>query len=100
LSFMVLEALAHGRHVIYSCPLPACMHVTTAGEAGKEIQRLLELHNSRQLTMNEAGTQLILRNFAAEGVRGDLLRRWEDIILSRSPGSAPAIGERESAGSA
>jgi hypothetical protein len=34
--------------------------------------------------MNEAGIRLIAREFAADTVRDNLLKRWEDIILSRS----------------
>lgn len=90
LSFMVLEALAHGRHVVYSCPFAACRQATTAQEARHEIQRLLELHNSGRLLMNEGGIRLIAREFAADTVRDNLLKRWEDIILSRPSFTLPA----------
>jgi hypothetical protein len=82
LSFMVLEALAHGRHVLYSYPFPGCVHVTDSAAAERELRRLLDLHNSRMLDLNEAGMQVIARDFSAETVRAELCRRWEEIILS------------------
>jgi hypothetical protein len=85
LSFTVLEALAQGRHVLYSYAFPACVHVTDAAAAHKELQRLLDLHNSQALGLNEAGIQMIARDFSAETVRAELCKRWEEIILSPSP---------------
>jgi Glycosyl transferases group 1 len=82
LSFMVLEALAHGRHVLYSYPLPGCVQVRSAADAGAELQRLLDLHCSGTLGLNYRGTEVIARDFSPEKVRSEILRRWEGIILS------------------
>lgn len=87
LSFMVLEALAQGRHVLYSHPLPGCIHVQDATQASAELQRLLALHEFRALQLNSDGMQLINRDYAPAKVRRELLRRWEEIILSS--GSRP-----------
>jgi hypothetical protein len=87
MSFMVLEALAQGRHVLYSYPLPGCIQVNGAAHARAELQRLLDLHESRALQLNSVGMQSIARDFAPAKVRADLLRRWEEIILS--PGLEP-----------
>lgn len=84
LSFMVLEALAQGRHVLYSCPFSACAHVTDAATAKRELERLFKLHQERTLHLNEAGIQVTARDFNPETVRRDLLRRWEEIIVSSS----------------
>ncbi|MGA8220488.1 MAG: hypothetical protein WB780_02460 [Candidatus Acidiferrales bacterium] len=81
LSFMVLETLAQGRHVLYSYPLPACIQVRDTEMAIKELQRLHALHDSRTLTRNEAGMQFIARDYAPEKVRAEILRRWEEIIV-------------------
>jgi hypothetical protein len=99
LSFMVLEALAQGRHVIYSYPLEGCAQATTALEAQRELKRLLSLHDARTLGINSAGIQSIAQQFTPAKVRGDLLRRWEEIILqntaaARSRTALPAGGDR------
>jgi glycosyltransferase involved in cell wall biosynthesis len=81
LSFMVLEALAHGRHVLYSQPLPGCIHVTSEDAACLELERLRDLHSSKSLLLHEEGRRIIARDFNAEVVRTRLLDRWEELIL-------------------
>jgi|SRR5208337_4442834 len=85
LSFMVLEALAQGRHVLYSHPLPGCIHVQGATQARAELQRLLALHEFRALQLNSDGMQAIACDYAPAKVQSELLRRWEEIILSSGP---------------
>jgi len=84
LSFMVLEALAQGRHVIYSYPFQGCAQAKTAVKAQHHLRRLARLHDSKTLGINSAGIQLIAERFTPAKVRGDLLRRWEDIILQKT----------------
>jgi hypothetical protein len=82
LSFTVLEALSHGRHVLYTYPLPGCIQVSDAPAACAELQRLYEAHEAGTLPLNEAGRNYIEREYAPEKVRTELLRRWEQIILA------------------
>lgn len=82
LSFMVLEALAQGRHVLYSYPFSACAQVNDSSAARAELERLHALHRSGSLGINYDGRELIAREFSPEKVHADLLRRWEEIILS------------------
>jgi hypothetical protein len=82
LSFTVLEALSHGRHVLYSYPLPGCIHVTGTSDACAELVGLVAAHDAGSLPLNEAGRVHIEQHYAPEHVRADLLRRWERIILS------------------
>jgi hypothetical protein len=82
LSFMVLEALAHGRHVLYSYPFPGCTQISDPESACREIARLRDLHHSRMLDLNEAGREIILRDFDPHVVRSRLLDRWRRIILA------------------
>jgi hypothetical protein len=82
LPFMVLEALAYGRHVLYSYPFPACIHAVGADAACHELEKLHNLHISRSLEPNEAGRQYIAREFHPQKVRSNLLGRWEQIIQS------------------
>jgi hypothetical protein len=83
LSFMVLEALAAGRHVLYSQPLPACVQVSDVTGACREIERLRDLHESRSLDLNRPGIKLIAEEYDPKVVRENLLARWENMILSR-----------------
>jgi hypothetical protein len=85
LSFMVLESLAHGRHVLYSYPLPGCRQVASVEAVVREIMRLRDLHSSHKLELNHEGLQVIARDYDKDVARTNLLRRWEQIIL------APAV---------
>jgi hypothetical protein len=82
ISFMVLDALAHGRHVLYSYPFIACSHSTDAWAAILELERLLDLHNSNSLPLNQAGIQAIAHEFNPGKVRATLLSKWAEIISS------------------
>ena len=82
LSFMVLEALSQGRHVLYSYPLSGCVHTKTSAMAIHELRRLARLHERQSLGLNTAGLQVIENEFSETVVRKNLLARWEAIILS------------------
>ena len=90
LSFMVLEALARGRHVLYSYPLPGCIHVTSVEMACKELQKLQALHDCHALGLNSAGIEVISRDYHPDKVQADLLRRWKEVLV------APAGTSRKS----
>ncbi len=81
-SFMVLEALAHGRHVLYTYPIQGAQQVHDAAEAKQQLENLRALHEARTLSLNYAGIQSISTTFAKDVVRAELHRRWEEIILS------------------
>lgn len=83
LSFTVLEALSHGRHVMYSYPLPGCVQVTSSAMACRELERLYASHQSGALALNEPGRKYISDYYAPEKVRSEILRRWEEVITSR-----------------
>jgi hypothetical protein len=59
LSWMVLESLGYGRHVLWTYPFPGCTRVESASEATAEIQRLYELHKNHKLAMNHEGVAFI-----------------------------------------
>ena len=80
LSFMALEALGHGRHVIWSYPFPTSFHSKDASTAQMELERLLDLHNARRLRLNHAGAELIAHDFSPDRIREGILSRWEQII--------------------
>jgi hypothetical protein len=87
-SFMALEALAHGRHVLYTYAHPGCIQVAGSEEALREIQRLRALHESGLLGLNQSGMEYVARDCSPEKVRSEFLKRWEKIILSPAPATS------------
>lgn len=82
LSFTVLEALSHGRYVLYSYPLTGCVQVSSTWEASEQLETLRSRHERGILALNKVGRDYVAREFAGEKVRAEMLRRWEQIILS------------------
>ncbi|HXM98829.1 MAG TPA: hypothetical protein VN982_10170 [Candidatus Dormibacteraeota bacterium] len=80
LSFMALEALAHGRHVIWSYPFTGAHHAKEAEPARIELQRLLELHEEKKLELNHTGADYVAQNFCSEKIKNNLLTRWRAIV--------------------
>jgi hypothetical protein len=82
ISFMVLEALSHGRHVLYTYPVPGAMQVSNPEEAKMQLEHLRALHEAGVLPLNRAGIEIVAQKYARDVVRKELHRRWEDIICS------------------
>jgi hypothetical protein len=83
LSWMVQEALAQGRHVIYSYPFAGCIQAANSDEAASELRRLLDLHNSGSLSPNRAGAEFISRLYNPEAVRAGVWLRWKEILREK-----------------
>ena len=76
LSFMVLEALGYGRHVLWSYGFPGCTQVNTASEAREEIARLHSLHQQGNLGINCRGVQAIVNGgYLPQRLKADILAR-------------------------
>ena len=92
MSFMALEALAHGRHVIWSYPSPGVVQSNEANTARIELQRLLDLHRDGRLALNQAGADFVEKNFSPDVIRNGMLAGWRKVIESPwpSPGSMNA----------
>ena len=82
LSFMVREALGHGRHVLYSYPFPGCVRVNGTADAQRELLRFCELHQRGLLTINEAGRNVATANYAKSALKPQILRRLEALMHS------------------
>lgn len=82
MSFMALEALAHGRHVIWSYPAPGITQSQNADTARLELERLLELHTRRNLELNYAGAEFVAKHFSPGVIREGMLSGWKNIIDS------------------
>ena len=59
LSWTVLEALGHGRHVLWTYPFPGCIQATSASEAAAHILRFQQLHEAGSLGINSEGACFI-----------------------------------------
>jgi len=80
LSFLVREALGHGRHVLYTYSLEGCVRVSGDEDAQREIVRLLDLHQQGRLALNEAGRHAVLRTYSRGLLKQDILRRLEGML--------------------
>jgi len=89
MSFMALEALAHGRHVIWSYPSPGIIQSREASTARIELQRLLDLHRDGRLAFNHAGVDFVAKSFSPDVIRNGMLAGWRKIVHSQ-PSFAPA----------
>lgn len=82
IAFMVLEAMSHGRHVLYTYPVRGAVQVKNASEALAHLKNLSALHAVGELPLNEMGRESIANIYQRDVVRDDLRRRWEEIILA------------------
>jgi len=82
LSQMVLEGLAHGRHVLWSYPFPGCVHVKEADEARDRITTLYEQHENGCLQINWTGVEVMSDQFHPGRLRREILVRLEQILDS------------------
>jgi hypothetical protein len=82
LSFMALEALGHARHVLWSYPFPGARVAKDARSGYEEIQRLVDLHQSRNLNPNWEVSAEIAKQFSPESIRQGILSRWKRIVES------------------
>lgn len=82
LSFMVLEALTAGRHVIWNHPFEGVFKAYGASEAQRRIEWLLMEHQRGALGVNETGIRLMRDRYAPERVR-DALRSRLSALFQR-----------------
>lgn len=82
LSLTVLEALSHGRHVVWTYPLEGCVHAPSTEAARHELEKLYAAHEAGQLGLNDIGRNYVVANHGAESARAELVRRFEQIIMS------------------
>lgn len=84
LAFVSLEALAHGRHVLWSYPFPGCQVAADAASGYEQIQNLYELHCEGKLGVNRFGAEYVAANFNPSVIREGILTRWRKIIQCSS----------------
>jgi glycosyltransferase involved in cell wall biosynthesis len=83
LSFMVMESMGHGRHVLWTYPFPGCTKVDTASEVRNEIVRLYALHRERRLQLNCRGVKAIADGgYLPQELRKRIHGRLEELLDS------------------
>ena len=81
LSFMVLEGLGYGRHVLWSYAFPGCSQVKEANDARDMIVQLHERHQRDLLGINKEGVRVIAeRGFLPQDLKRKTLTRLERIL--------------------
>jgi len=82
LSFMSLEALSYGRHVVWTYSFPHCLEAKNASQDKAAIEKLYECHQEKRLPLNRSGIEMVRRDFSRERIRDEHLSRWRRIIAS------------------
>jgi len=82
LSLMVLEALGHGRHVLWTYEFPGCIAVKSAQEARDRIAELHEKHKRGDLEINHVGAQVVAESYLPRKLRGRIRARLDEILES------------------
>lgn len=80
LSFMVREALGHGRHVLYTYPVRGCQQVSCAEDAQEQILRLNMMHQLGRLKTNELGVRVVAENYSKLLLKNRILGRLEALV--------------------
>lgn len=80
LSFMVLEALAAGRRVIWSHALDGVVEVHSEGEARQALAALADAHARGMLRPDEAAARLTRERFSPARVRAEILSGFESAL--------------------
>lgn len=83
LSWMVLESLGYGRHVLWTYAFPGCIQSTSVSEAAAHLLRLYNLHQGRGLQLNTEGLSFMANSeYSPKSFKPRILSRLEEIIAS------------------
>lgn len=72
LSFMVQEALAYGRSVVWSYPFPGVTQATTPEGVIAAVRSAAERHTGERLQLNETGAEHVRGRFSRARIQADL----------------------------
>lgn len=78
LSFMVLESLAYGRHVIWTYPYPGVISTKSYPSLKEEILRLYRMHNSGELCINQEGREYVLREHHPRKIARNIIKKLHE----------------------
>lgn len=80
LAFMVQEALAFGRHVVWNYPFPGAHLAADAEEACTRVTGLAAQHERGTLSLNLAGAAHVRERYNPTRIRDDIRRRLAAVI--------------------
>jgi hypothetical protein len=86
LSLMTLEALAHGRHVLWTQAFPFVRRVRTYDELEKELADLLDAHERGELEAQDDAARYIAQTYSTPRCIDTLAQAWDD--AARPPSRA------------
>lgn len=90
MSFMVAEALARGRHVIWTFPMEGAIRAEGYDAVSAAIARLAEQHASGTLALNEPGRRAVRERFQRDVLLDGLHERLRGVLRrSRRTGRTP-----------
>lgn len=78
LSFMVLESLAYGRHVIWTYPYPGVISTKSYPLLKEAILHLYGLHNSGKLRLNQEGREFVLREHQPQKIAHNIIKKLRE----------------------
>jgi len=81
LSAMVVEALAHGRHVIWNYPMTGVLVAPTVEQVKAEIERLENEHTTHVLSLNQVGKGFVETNFSETKVAKEIRGGFQSALL-------------------
>ena len=84
LSLMVLEALALGRHVLWTKKFPFVKQVNTLEQTFCGIEELLSLHEAGSLRPQADASKFIMNSYNRAVCTRNIVLAWESATLSRS----------------
>ena len=93
LSLMVLEALAAGRHVLWTQRFPFCRTVRTAAEMEREIAGYFRMHAAGKLHAQTDAAQMVRSQYSEASCVQKLASAWEGCVqkpADRAASTAPS----------
>lgn len=87
MSFMVLEALSRGRHVIWTFPVEGAIRACGHEAVRAALAELYEHHRAGTLGLNEAGARHALTHFDFDTLAAALDTRLQSVLAARSGSS-------------
>lgn len=84
MSFMAVEALARGRHVIWSYPLPGAIHASGFDAVAAALRDLAARHAAGTLELNTEGRSYVLEHFDPERLTHELDQRLAALVSGQS----------------
>ena len=79
LAYLVLEALASGRHVLWTYPFPGVESFDTVDAAEALLNELYRHHVEGRLSLNHEGREAVLKMFEPAAVRNEMLERLKAV---------------------